>query len=185
MLESGWTGGDGSDEEQPVAQQAVEQLAQWLTVANGDNGDLAVRTVDGSALLSDSSFDLSSRRAGGALLSFWGRGAVTSFQGQQGELNLDGEVTTWMVGTDWSWGQQPDSEASRTTTGLLLSRSTAAGSDDGADSGTANGSSGEVATTLTGVFPWGRHRFTDRLEALGYSRLRPGRVAGDAQAVHR
>ena len=162
-----WADGDGSDEEQPVAQQAVEQLAQWLVVGNGDNGDLAVRTVDGRALLSDSSFDLSSRRAGGALLSFWGRGAVTSFQGQQGELSLDGEVTTWMVGTDWSWGQPPDSEVSRTTAGLLLSRSTAAGSYDGADSGTANGSSGDVATTLTGVFPWGRHRLNDRLEAWG------------------
>ena len=66
----------GFDETQPVAQQAVEQLAQWLVVGNGDNGDLAVRTVDGTALLSDSSFTLSSRRAGGALLSLlgpWGR----------------------------------------------------------------------------------------------------------------
>ena len=44
---------------------------------------------------------------------FWGRGAVTSFEGREGDLNLDGEVTTWMVGTDWSWGQWQGSEARR------------------------------------------------------------------------
>ena len=153
------------DETQPVAEQAVAQLAQWLVVGNGDKGDIAARTVTGSELLAHSSFDLSSRTAGGGLLSFWGRGAVTSFEGSEGDLNLDGEVTTWMLGTDWSWGQWPDGQdvTGRSTAGLLLSRST---SDGGwGYTGTGKGSSGDVEATLTGVFPWGRHRFTDRLEA--------------------
>ena len=96
------------DETQPVAEQAVAQLAQWLVVGNGDKGNIAARTVTGRELLAHSSFDLSSRTAGGGLLSFWGRGAVTSFEGREGDLSLDGEVATWMLGTDWSWGQWPD-----------------------------------------------------------------------------
>ena len=79
-------------------------------------------------------------------------------------MTLDGEVTTWLLGTDWSWGQWPGGgEARRSTAGLLLSRST---SDGGYDS-PAGASSGEVAATLTGVFPWGSHRFTDRLAVWG------------------
>ena len=156
------------DETQPVAEQAVAQLAQWLVVGNDDNDDIAARTVTGSELLTNSSFALSSRTAGGALLSFWGRGAITSFEGREGDLSLDGEVATWMLGTDWSWGQWPDGqggEAGRSTAGLLLSRST---SDGGwGYAGTGKGSSGDVEATLTGVFPWARHRFTDRLEAWG------------------
>ena len=73
-----------------------------------------------------------------------------------------------MLGTDWSWGPWPDgTEARRSTAGLLLSRSPSTGGYNGAE----NGSAGDMAATLTGVFPWGRHRFTDRLEiwaAAGY-----------------
>ena len=116
--------------------------------------------MSGRELLANSSFALTSRTAGGGLLSLWGRGAVTSFAGSEGDLSLDGEVTTWMLGTDWSWGQGQGGAARRSTAGLLLSRS--AGDGDYAGAGT-----GDVDTTLTGVFPWARHRFTDRLEAWG------------------
>ena len=152
-----------SDENQPVAQQAVEQLAQWLMVGNGESGDVAVRTIQGRELVANSSFAFASRKPGEGLFSFWGRGAVTNFDGREGELTLDGEVTTWLLGTDWSWGQGPSGEARRSTAGLLLSRSTS----DGGYGSPAGGSSGEVAATLTGVFPWGSHRFTDRLAVWG------------------
>ena len=157
----GWSA--DADENQPVAQQAVEQLAQWLVVGNGETGDVALRTIQGRELVANSSFAFASPGSGGSLFSFWGRGAVTNFDGREGELTLDGEVTTWLLGTDWSWGQWPGSEARRSTAGLLLSRST---SDGGYDR-PAGGSSGEVAATLTGVFPWGSHRFTDRLAVWG------------------
>ena len=99
----GWSTESG--ESQPVAQQAVEQLAQWLVVGNGDNGDIAVRTVNGSELLANSLLRLRLPQLGRRLFSFWGRGAVTNFDVREGELTLDGEVTTWLLGTDWSWGQ--------------------------------------------------------------------------------
>ena len=158
----GWS--TESDENQPVAEQAVEQLAQWLTVGSGENGHVALRTIQGRELVANSSFALASRNPGGGLFSFWGRGAVTNFDGREGELSLDGEVTTWLLGTDWSWGQGTGGgEARRSTAGLLLSRSTA---DGGYDSPTG-GPSGAVDATLTGVFPWGSHRFTDRLKVWG------------------
>ena len=141
----------------------VEQLAQWLMVSNGDTGDVGLRTIEGRELVANSSFAFASPSSGGSLFSFWGRGAVTNFEGREGELSLDGEVTTWLLGTDWSWGQGPGGEARRSTAGLLLSRSRA---DGGYDS-PAGASSGDVAATLTGVFPWGSHRFTDRLEVWG------------------
>ena len=158
----GWS--TDADAGQPVAQQAVEQLAQWLVVGNGENGDVALRTMQGRELVANSSFAFASPSSGGHLFSFWGRGAVTNFDGREGELTLDGEVTTWLLGTDWSWGQWPGGgEARRSTAGLLLSRST---SDGGYDS-PAGASSGDVDATLTGVFPWGSHRFTDRLAVWG------------------
>ena len=158
----GWSA--DADAGQPVAQQAVEQLAQWLVVGNGDTGDMGLRMIQGRELLANSSFTFGSPTGNGGLFSFWGRGAVSNFEGREGDLTLDGEVTTWLLGTDWSWGQSPDGgDARRSTAGLLLSRSRA----DGGYDRPAGASSGDVDATLTGVFPWGSHRFTDRLEVWG------------------
>ena len=154
---------DGSDESQPVAAQVVEQLAQWVSVSG--NGAVALRTLHENDLLANSSFALASPSGSGGLFSFWGRGAVSNFDGRDGELSLDGEVTTWLLGTDWSWGQWQGTDAKRTTAGLLLSRSTAHGGYGGGDTSGDVADGGDVRTTLTGVFPWARHRFTERLEA--------------------
>ena len=153
---------DASDGSQPVSQQVADQLAQWLVVGSGDSGDAALRTVNGDDLLASSSFALASPVSGGGLLSFWGRGAITNFDGREEELSLDGEVTTWMLGTDWRWGQWPDGgEGRRSIAGLLLSRSTGDGGYAGSED------AGEVDATLTGVFPWIGHRFSHQLEAWG------------------
>ena len=155
---------DGSEESQPVAEQVVEQLAQWVSISS-DGATGAVPSLHENELLANSSFAFGSQASGGGLFSFWGRGAVSNFDGREGDLTLDGEVTTWLLGTDWSWGQSPDGgDARRSTAGLMVSRS----SSDGSYDSTAPGrGAGDVAATLTGVFPWGRHRFTDRLEAWG------------------
>ena len=119
---------DAADATQPVAQQVADQVAQWLVVGSGDSGNPALRTVNDHDLLASSSFALASPTSGGGLLSFWGRGSITNFDGREGELSLDGQVTTAMLGTDWSWGQWPDGgEGRRSIAGLLLSRSTADG----------------------------------------------------------
>ena len=153
---------DGSDNIQPVAQQVADQLAQWLVAGSGDSGDASLRTVNGHDLLASSSFALASPVSGGSLFSFWGRGAIANFDGREEELSLDGEVTTVMLGTDWSWGQWPDGgEGRRSTAGLLLSCSTGDGGYTGSED------AGEVDATLTGVFPWIGHRFSRQLAAWG------------------
>ena len=150
-----------SDGTQPVSQQVADQLAQWPVVGNGDSGAAALRTVNGDDLLSSSSFALAFPTSGGGLLSFWGRGTITGFDGREGELSLDGQVRTVMLGTDWRWGHWPDDgEGRRSIAGLLLSRSTA-------DGGYAGSDTGDVAAILTGVFPWIGHRFSHQLEAWG------------------
>ena len=160
---------DSGDESQPVAEQVVEQLAQWVSISS-DGATGAVPSLQENELLANSSFTFGSQSSSGGLFSFWGRGAVSNFEGREGDLTLDGEVTTWLLGTDWSWGQQPDGgDARRSTAGLMVSRSSSDGSYDSTDPGRGDG---DVAATLTGVFPWGRHRFTEWLEAWGHS---PGR----------
>lgn len=145
------------------------RLAEWLKGGTGSGWDepgRESRAVTPQELLAGSSFALTAEAggpgSGGDLVSFWGRGAVSRFDGREGEMTLDGEVATGMVGADWTWGRAPGGEASgRWTAGLLLSHSVGEGGYAEAES------SGDVEATLTGLFPWARHRLSERLEAWG------------------
>ena len=121
-------------------------------------------------LLTGSAFALTAETAGKDLVTLWGRGAVTRFDGRDGELTLDGEVVPGMLGTDWTRG--------RWTAGLIVSHSIGEGgysgaparrdgSGDGPGSGSGSGTGGKVEATLTGLFPWARHALSERLEAWG------------------
>ena len=139
------------------------------------------RAVTSRDLLTGSSFTLTEETPGKDMVSFWGRGVVTSFDGREGDLTLDGEVATGMFGADWTRG--------RWTTGLILSHSSGEGGysdgsgSPGSGSGaggaggtdTGAGAGGSVEATLTGLFPWTRHALSDRLEAWGVA----GYGAGD------
>ena len=156
---------------QPEPGSEAERLTDWL---NSETDDQAAqhqsRAVTSRDLLTGSSFTLTEETPGKDMVSFWGRGAVTSFDGREGDLTLDGEVATGMLGADWRRG--------RWTTGLILSHSSGEGSyrdgpgsgtDTGAGSGPGSGSGtgGSVEATLTGLFPWARHALSERLEAWG------------------
>ena len=111
-------------------------------------------------LLTGSSFALTAETDGKDLVSLWGRAAVTRFDGREGDLMLDGEVVTGMLGADWTRG--------RWTAGLIVSHSVGEGGySDGSGTGSASGTGGKVEATLTGLFPWARHALSDRLEAWG------------------
>ena len=103
-------------------------------------------------LLSGTSFDVTAETGRGGYASLWGRGAVTRFDGREGELTLDGEVASAMVGVDWAreaW-----------TAGLIVARSDAEG-------GYASHSKGRVEATVTGLYPWGRLALSDSVDAWG------------------
>ena len=85
---------------------------------------------------------------------------MTRFDGREGDLTLDGEVVTGMLGADWSRG--------RWAAGLILSHSAGEGGYAGAPAdASGSGTGGRVEATLTGLFPWARHTLSERLEAWG------------------
>ena len=157
------------------ARRDAQRFADWLRgETDPEEAQHRSRAVTPRDLLTGSSFALTAETDGKDLVSLWGRAAVTRFDGREGDLMLDGEVVTGMLGADWTRG--------RWTAGLIVSHSAgeggysgAPGAGDGAGNGpgagtgpgSGSGASGRVEATLTGVFPWGRYALSDRLEAWG------------------
>ena len=110
-------------------------------------------------LLIGSSFLLSAGGEDGAgapqRLTGWGRAAATRFDGVADGVSVDGEVATFLVGADAAWN--------RWLAGVSVAHSVGAG----AFRGGADGSAGELDSTLTAVHPYLRYRATDRLSAWG------------------
>ena len=173
--------GAGGSEAEREARRDAQRLTDWLNSETDGEVQYDSRAVTSRDLLTGSSFTLTEETPGKDMVSFWGRGVVTSFDGREGDLTLDGEVATGMFGADWTHG--------RWTTGLILSHSSgeggysdgsgAPGSGSGAGGAggtdTDAGTGGSVEATLTGLFPWTRHALSDRLEAWGVA----GYGAGD------
>ena len=134
------------------------------TACRDVGGDCPARTrsraVTERDLLTGSSFALTTGAdaIGGGLVSLWGRGAVSRFDGREGDLSLSGEVTGALLGADWT--------RERWTTGLMLSHARGEGSYRGANSGGVRGRR-EVSSTVTGLYPYGRYALTDRVTVWG------------------
>ena len=119
-----------------------------------------VRGMTGRELLLGSSFHLAAGggEAGGTGYAAWGRIAVGGFDAEapaeKGEVRLDGEVTTGILGADAQW--------ERWLAGVALSVSEGEGSFDqpGVDTGT-------VESSLTSVNPYVRYEASDRLSIWG------------------
>ena len=115
------------------------------------------QALTGRDLLTSTAFTLTGGDADSGFAALWGRGAVSHFTGDDGALSLDGEVATGMLGADWVSG--------RWLAGLTLALSRGTGAYRA-----ANGS-GDVESTLTGLYPWLGYHVTDRLSvwtAVGY-----------------
>ena len=145
------------------AQARLEDFSTWLRGAAcrddpSAGGDCPARTrsreVTPRDLLTGTSFALTTGAdgIGGGLVSLWGRGALTRFDGREGDLSLSGEVTGTLLGADWT--------RERWTTGLMLSHARGEGSYRGADSG-------KVSSTVTGLYPYGRYALSDRVTVWG------------------
>ena len=112
---------------------------------------LGFETVTPQELVEGSSFSVAPGLEGAApRLAFWGQGALSSFSGEQEALSLDGDVTTLLLGADW--------HTEHWQAGAALSQSWGSGSYDG-----ENGADGEITSTVTGLFPYGRYALTPRL----------------------
>ena len=160
-------------------QQRLAALSDWLQGGSGEGPEagsrdgrragVGSRSVTGRDLLTGSSFALTGEASAGGTVSLWGRGAVSRFDGREGELSLEGEVTSAMLGADWR--RSPDGSGSGTgawTAGLLVARSEGSGSyrGDGAP-GSGSGTGGTVSSSVTGLYPYGRYMANDRVTLWG------------------
>ncbi len=106
----------------------------------------------GGNVLTGSSFALNRETGRGGILSFWSRGARSSFSGREGTLGLNGDVRTTMFGADYATGPL--------VVGLSLAHSRGLGGYSGV-------ASGQVASSVTGLYPWLGYRVSDRVSVWG------------------
>ena len=112
---------------------------------------LGFETVSPEALVEGSSFSFAPAGEGSRpQVALWGQGALSSFRGEQEDISLDGDVTTLLLGADWT--------GRRWQAGAAVSQSWGHGSYDG-----DNDADGEISSTVTGLFPYGRYALTPRL----------------------
>ena len=98
--------------------------------------------------------------ASGLAWAAWGRAAASRFDGNADGLSLDGDVTTFTLGTDAARG--------RWLGGVALAHSTGEGGfRDHADGDHASRGSGELESTLASVHPYLRFEVSERLSTWG------------------
>ena len=135
-----WNDDDGASGSAAGANDAgAEAIRSWLAGAGADERDGGAYGEDGRArfesrgltgreFVTGTSFALTGGSAeGGGFAALWGRGAMTRFDGREGDLTLDGEVTTGLLGADWASDPGSGSGAGRWTAGLALGHSTGTG----------------------------------------------------------
>ena len=145
-----------------AATARLKTLASWLNRAAPEDGprQAGSRTMTGREVLAGSSFSLAAETDGDGVAALWGRMAHSGFAGREGTLDLDGDVTTGLLGADFA--------RNRWTAGLVVSRSIGEGGFRGA-------SSGDIEATMTAVAPWAGYAVSDRLSVWGAG----GRGTGD------
>ena len=144
------------------SREAEERLAGWF--AHGTDSENHLRSEEreltAHEMLTDTSFALTEGTQEAGYLTFWGRGAASRFDGRVGALSLDGEVMSAMLGTDWAHDDW--------TAGLIVSHSRGEGGYRMVlGSGSGPGGSGEIDSSLTGVYPWGRYETGERVTFWG------------------
>ena len=157
--------GERSAFEEREAQVRLDALSKWLRNDDDDAGEsrFDTRAVTARELLTGSSFALTGGSAETGFGALWGRGAVSRFDGREGELNLDGEVTSAMLGADFTRG--------RATAGLMLSHSRG----EGGYRSPAGG--GAVESSVTGLYPWGSYAVGERVSVWAVAGYGEGTLA--------
>ena len=157
--------------EEAEARAGLEAMTTWLRGEDRQEGRASAgartQAVTARQLLTGSSFAFTGEAKPGGLVSFWGRGGAARFAGREGELSLDGEAVSAMLGADWTGGPQAQrggaagAGAGSWTAGLLLSHTRGEGRYSDA------AGAGAVESALTGLFPYGRLALSDRVTLWG------------------
>ena len=142
------------------AERRLGALSAWLR-GETDETPAASRGLSGRDFLAGTAFTLTAGSTQDGYGAVWGRGAVTRFDGREGELTLEGEATSAMLGADWT--------RERGTLGAMLSHSRGEGSYRGEGEG-------DVESTLTGLYPYGRFEASERVAVWGVAGYGEGRL---------
>ncbi len=115
-------------------------------------------------LLTGSHFVYTGKEDGnGGILGFWGRGAHSTFNGEQESIRLDGGLSRAMLGADYARGEW--------LFGVALTQSLGDGDYSGRDSG-----SGTIESTLTAATPYAAWDVSERLSLWGAASHGVGRM---------
>ena len=146
----------------PAAGAAWGSMGAGVGMDGGLHGGGFVETgIGGGDMLTGSAFAVNRETRQGGVLSFWSRGAQSSFMGREGALALDGNVRTTMFGADYAKGPL--------VVGLSLANSRGLGSYAGVDDG-------RMASSVTGLYPWLGYKATDRVTVWGVAGYGAGTV---------
>ena len=163
-----------SQDEQALAARdeaaRAEALSAWLRGEDDEEDRAALsgtQTVSGRELFTGTSFALTGGSADEGTVSAWGRGVISTFDGRDDELTLDGEVGNLMLGADITRGDA--------TAGVMLSHARGSGGYRGA-------SEGEVEASVTGLYPYGRFAVSERVTVWGVAGYGEGTLTVDPEA---
>ncbi len=115
--------------------------------------DTLSRGMTGREVLAGTSLQFGSETSGGGLASLWGRGAYTSFSGQDAGMAIEGDVSTATLGADYAAGGW--------IAGLALSQSRGEGSWRDGDAG------GAIESDVTGLYPYAAYGIGERFSLWG------------------
>ena len=155
-------GHDLSGAGEVAAQDRFKAQSEWGR-SEATEGQFGSQSLTMRDLMTGSAFTLSSETVGG-LGTLWGRGAYSGFGGSANGLSLDGGMMTGMFGADYAIG--------RWVLGLPLSHSRGDGSWHSADRGAGN-----MASSLTGLYPYVGYELTERLSLWGTAGYGQGDLA--------
>ena len=130
------------------------------------------QTLSEDEILASTSFTHTKETTAGASMTYWGQGVRSGFKGRDGQLSLDGDVTGFMMGVDWSDDNR--------VYGLMLSRNKAE------ISSSSEASSGHMDMKLTALVPYAGMNINDDVEiwgALGFGSGEVTRKEKDADDI--
>ena len=121
--------------------------------------DKRVEKFDREEILTDSSFVLNGQDDSSHSPAFWGRGTRSYFRDKPGNLSVDGEVTSFILGADLGWSD-------RKIIGLALIRSS--GKIDHMEKpGVEDPNTGMTKLTLTALVPYAGWKINDSIDVWG------------------
>ena len=142
----------------------LRNVTEAFGIRVGSDDDVTYRPVAGADLLSDSAFSVAPTDAAGSAWTFWGRGDLNSFAGEEDGFAQDGTVVSGHVGADYRF-------ASGALVGMAASYSRldlkSKSSDDG---------DGTLLGDLVAAYPYGAWRPLEWLGLWGMAGYGLGRA---------